>query len=136
PALAAAAAVALNLAEELSRLVANALHATVPRMASPIEPPTCWPVLSRLEATPVSSSRTLLSASSDSGTNIRPNPNAATIIGPSRPPAYELVSLTWDSQNRPPAPNTEPTSSSGRAPIRATSCEADHCIATAANGRA
>jgi hypothetical protein len=31
------------------KLVATALHATVPRTASPIEPPTCWPTLTRLE---------------------------------------------------------------------------------------
>jgi hypothetical protein len=33
------------------KLLATALRATVPRMASPIEPPTCWPTSSRLEAT-------------------------------------------------------------------------------------
>jgi len=31
-------------------------QATVPNTASPVEPPTCWPVLSRLEATPESCS--------------------------------------------------------------------------------
>src|SRR6476661_1774951 len=35
-------------------LFATALHATVPRIASPIEPPTCWPVFSSEDATPVS----------------------------------------------------------------------------------
>jgi hypothetical protein len=36
------------------RLLATALQATVPRTASPIEPPTCCPTLIRLDATPAS----------------------------------------------------------------------------------
>src|SRR6185437_5559246 len=35
-------------------LLATALHATVPRIASPIDPPTCWPVFSSEDATPAS----------------------------------------------------------------------------------
>ena len=33
-------------------LLATVVQATVPRAAKPIAPPTCWPVLSRLEARP------------------------------------------------------------------------------------
>jgi hypothetical protein len=43
------------------RLLAAVLQATVPRMASPIELPTCCPTLIRLDATLVSSLRTLVS---------------------------------------------------------------------------
>src|SRR5580698_9694244 len=68
------------------RLVATVLHATVPRTASPIEPPTCWPTLSMLDATPASALPTLVSETRDSGTNTRPSPSAVSIIGPSRPP--------------------------------------------------
>src|SRR5271166_3630163 len=68
------------------RLFATALHATVPSTARPSAPPTCWPVLSRLEATPASVLATLVSAISESGTKISPMPAAVTIIGPSRPP--------------------------------------------------
>src|SRR5258708_2798420 len=69
------------------RLLANVLHATVPSTASPIEPPTCWPVLSRLDATPAVCSSTLTSAVRFIGTNTKPRPNAVTIIGPRIPPA-------------------------------------------------
>jgi hypothetical protein len=54
PALAAAAAWDRGL-------LATALHATVPTTASPIDPPTCRPTLTRLDATPASLSRTLVS---------------------------------------------------------------------------
>ena len=66
-------------------LVATALHATVPSTASPIDPPTCWPMFSSDDATPASVSATLVSETSDSGTNISPIPSAVTIIGPSSP---------------------------------------------------
>ena len=69
------------------RLVDTALHATVPRMARPIDPPTCWPVFSSEDATPASLSATLVSATSDSGTKVSPMPSAVTIIGPSSPEA-------------------------------------------------
>ena len=36
------------------RLLATALQATVPTTASPIEPPTCCPTLTRLDAAPAS----------------------------------------------------------------------------------
>ena len=68
-------------------LLATALHATVPRIASPIEPPTCWPVFSSEDATPVSLLATLASATSDIGTKISPKPNAVTSMGPSSPEA-------------------------------------------------
>ena len=66
----------------------------------------------------------MVSATSDIGTKISPMPNAVSIIGPSRPPAYVLCSLIRDSQNIPPVPSTAPVIISGRAPIRLTSCEA------------
>ena len=68
-------------------LVATALHATVPRIASPIDPPTCWPVFSSEDATPASLSATLVSATSEIGTKISPMPSAVTSIGPSSPEA-------------------------------------------------
>ena len=68
-------------------LFATALHATVPRIASPIEPPTCWPVFNSDEATPASLSPTLDSATSEIGTNSSPRPSAVTSIGPSSPEA-------------------------------------------------
>src|SRR5690348_4230538 len=55
PAFAAAATWVLTL-------FATAVQATVPSSASPIAPPTCWAVLSRLEATPESCSATLCRA--------------------------------------------------------------------------
>ena len=64
---------------------ATALHATVPRIASPIDPPTCWPTFSSDDATPASLSATLISETSDSGTKISPIPSAVTSIGPSSP---------------------------------------------------
>ncbi len=69
------------------RLLATAPQATVPRIASPTDPPTCRPVLSRPDAAPVSLSATLASATSDSGTKVSPMPNPVTSIGPSSPPA-------------------------------------------------
>jgi hypothetical protein len=59
----------------------------VPSTASPIDPPTCWPAFSSDDATPASPSATLVSETSDIGTNISPMPAAVTIIGPSMPPA-------------------------------------------------
>ena len=44
----------------LLTLLDTALHATVPSSASPIEPPICCPVLTRLEATPLSSGNVVL----------------------------------------------------------------------------
>src|SRR6201997_4244654 len=102
---------------------ATADHATVPSIARPIDPPTCCPVLSSDDATPVSLFGTFASATSDSGTNVSPIPRPVSIIGPSRPPAYELCSVTRDSQNMPTAASSGPPVISGRAPIRATSCE-------------
>ena len=67
-------------------LLATVVQATVPRAARPIAPPTCWPVLSRLEARPESSSRTRDRATSESGTNSKPRPVAVTRTGPSSPP--------------------------------------------------
>ena len=66
---------------------ATADQATVPRIARPTAPPTCCPVLSSDDATPVSLFGTFASASSDSGTNVSPIPSPVSIIGPSRPPA-------------------------------------------------
>src|SRR3984957_3367044 len=104
-------------------LDAPADQATVPRIARPIDPPTCCPVLSSDDATPVSLFGTFASATSDSGTNVSPMPRPVSIIGPSMPPAYELCSVSRDSQNMPPAASSGPKVISGRAPIRATSCE-------------
>src|SRR5258708_20023928 len=102
---------------------ATADQATVPRIARPIDPPTCWPVLSSDDATPVSLFGTFASATRDSGTNVSPIPRPVSISGPSSPPAYVLVSEIRDSQNMPAAANSGPTVISGRAPILATSCE-------------
>ena len=84
PVLAAAAA---SAATWLRALFDTTVQATVPSTASPIAPPTCWPVLSRLEASPASRSWTLDRATRVSGMNSMPSPAAVTIIGPSRPPA-------------------------------------------------
>ena len=78
-------AAAVAWATWLRTLFATAVQVTVPSAASPIAPPTCWPVLSRLEATPESSSRTRVSATSESGTNSMPSPAEVTSIGPSSP---------------------------------------------------
>src|SRR6201982_2107913 len=75
PAFAAAATWVLTL-------FATAVQATVPSSASPIAPPTCWAVLSRLEATPESCSATLYRATRASGTNTRPSPSELTSVGP------------------------------------------------------
>ena len=82
---AAAGACAAAVAAE-RRLLATALHATVPSSASPIDPPTCWPVFSSEDATPASLFGTPASATSDIGTKISPIPKPTIIIGPSRPP--------------------------------------------------
>ena len=68
-------------------LLATTVQATVPSTASPIEPPTCWPVLRKLAATPDSWSATLDMATRVTGTNSRPSPAAMTSIGPSTAPA-------------------------------------------------
>src|SRR5258707_3257647 len=102
---------------------ATADQATVPRIARPIDPPTCCPVLSSDDATPESLFGTFASATRDSGTNVSPIPRPTSIIGPSSPPAYVLCSVIRDSQSMPPAANSGPTVISGRAPILATSCE-------------
>src|SRR6266699_564924 len=65
------------------RLSAAVVQAIVPSAASPIAPPTCWPVLSRLAATPACCSATLCRATRASGTNSRPSPEEVTSIGPS-----------------------------------------------------
>lgn len=66
-------------------LLATALQATVPRMASPIDPPTCWPTFSSDEATPASLSATLISATSDSGTKISPHAGRGDHHRPEQP---------------------------------------------------
>ena len=63
------------------------VQATVPRIASPIEPPTTWPVLIRLEARPASALSTLDREVKVSGVNSRPRPAPVSSVGPSRPPA-------------------------------------------------
>src|ERR1700756_2992840 len=105
------------------RLDATADHATVPRIARPTAPPTCCPVLSSDDATPVSLCGTFASATRDSGTNVSPIPRPHGIIEQSGPPAYVLCSVIRDSQNMPPAASSGPPVISGRAPILATSCE-------------
>src|SRR5215469_3057920 len=80
-----AAAAAADTCER--RLFATALQATVPSTASPSAPPICWPTLTRLEATPVSLSATLVSETTNSGAKISPRPAAVSNIGPSRPEA-------------------------------------------------
>ena len=62
------------------------VEATVPRIASPIEAPTTWPVLIRLEARPASASCTLDREVKVSGVNSRPRPAPVSSVGPSRPP--------------------------------------------------
>src|SRR6202012_6203392 len=88
---------------------ATADQATVPRIARPIDPPTCWPTLSSDDATPVSLFGTFASATRDSGTNVSPIPRPVSIIGPSSPPVYVLCSVLRDSQNIPPAASLGPT---------------------------
>ena len=71
----------------LRALSAATVQAAVPRTARPMEPPTCWPVLSRLEATPESPSLTRDSAVNDSGTDSSPSPQPTTRVGPRTVPA-------------------------------------------------
>ena len=52
------------------------LAASVERIASPSEPPTCWAVLNSPEASPASSLETPPVPSSVIGTNVRPMPEA------------------------------------------------------------
>ena len=86
----------------LRALFATAVQARpVPSVASPIAPPTTWPVLSRLEASPESWSRTRLSATSDSGTNSRLSPTPIASIGPSSPLAYVVCTVTRENQYMP-----------------------------------
>jgi SRSO17 transposase len=66
---------------------ATAVQATVPRIASPIAPPTCCPTLGRLEARPASLSSTLAMATRVTGMNSRPSPAPVTSVGPIKPPA-------------------------------------------------
>ena len=117
------------------RLLATALQATVPRIASPIAPPTCCPTLTRLEATPVSSLFTLVSPTRLMGTNSGPGPGSGS--PPSIPPTKVLCSVSRDSQNIPDAEITLPAISSGRAPIRLSACCAIAVVARTAgtNGR-
>src|SRR5580698_8371031 len=84
-------------------LFATVVQATVPSRASLIEPPTCWPVLSRLAAAPAVEAWTLDRATTDSGMNSMPSPAPATSVGPSSPVVSWLFSLIRDSQNIPPA---------------------------------
>src|SRR5260370_26916535 len=113
------------------------VQVTVPRAASPIAPPTCWPVLSRLDATPESSPRTLLSATSDSGTNSMPSPAEVTSIGPSRPLTYWLCTVRCENQYMPTAVIDAPATMNGRAPTRLMSWDTTPDISTTvpANGR-
>ena len=134
----ACAAAAAAWATWCLTLLDTAVQVTVPRAASPIAPPTCWPVLSRLEATPESSPRTRVSATSDSGTNSMPRLAEVTSMWPSRPLMYVLCSVTCENQYTPPAVTAAPVSVSGGAPTRPTSCETIPDITTimAANGSA
>src|SRR5258708_6345933 len=100
----------------------TALQVTVPSAARPIAPPTCWPVFSRLEATPESSPRTRVSATSDSGTNSMPRPAEVTSMGPSRPLADVVCSLMCENQYIPPAVTAPPGSLNRRAPVADTRC--------------
>ena len=65
-------------------LCATEVQATVPIAATPIEPPTCWPMLSRLDAAPASSFLTCKTTISVSGTNMRPMPTLSSYMGASR----------------------------------------------------
>src|SRR5690242_19014072 len=118
-------------------LFATVVQATVPSSASPIAPPTCWAVLSRLEATPESCSATLCRATRASGTNTRPTPGELTRLGPSSWLPYPACSVSRENQNIPPATAAVPATISGRGPICGTSCEASaEAITTpTANGR-
>ena len=106
------------------RLFATAVQATVPRIARPIAPPTCWPMLSSDDATPVSAC---------SAPSPAPPATAARTSAPCRGRSASsaragrrrtcCARVIRDSQNMPPAASSGPPVISGRAPIRATSCE-------------
>jgi len=80
------AAAAMDAAE-LRAVLATTVQATVPSRASPIDPPTCWPTLGRLDARPASWSGTFDRAIRVTGMNSMPSPAAVTSVGPSSPPA-------------------------------------------------
>ena len=100
-------------------LFATAVHATVPT-ASPIEPPTCWPVFSRLEATPATAGWT--QGQGDHGQrheqHARQAPGDQHQAGQ---PAGVVAVLADAGQPEQPAGRGGPAISSGRAPIRGTS---------------
>src|ERR1700722_4500141 len=85
PALAAVAAAALAASAEGRAVLDTTVQATVPGRPRPIEPPTCWPTLGRLAASPASRSGTLDKAIRVTGMNSVPSPAAVTIRGPSSP---------------------------------------------------
>ena len=58
--------------------------ATVESTATPSAPPTCWDVLMRPEARPASCGFVPATAPIVTGTNEKPRPAPATIIGPRR----------------------------------------------------
>lgn len=104
---------------------------------APGEPGRQRMVVDLLDATPASSSRTLVSPTRKISTNSGPRPAPRTVFGPSIPPGNVLCSVIRDSQNIAPAAIRLPVISSDRAPIRVTACYVTTVVTRTAgmNGR-
>src|SRR6185503_440518 len=100
---------------------AAVIQATLPRAASPTEPPTSGATLTTLEASPESAGLTRHRASATKGTETRLNPKAAMMKAPKTWPRWLSVAPVRDSQYIPPAPDRDPATISGRGPMRGSS---------------
>src|ERR1051326_6849715 len=101
-------------------LLDTTVHTTLPSVAKPIAMPTCWPVLSRLAATPASCGPTPAVPVIVIGTKISPKPIEVSAIGPNTPPKEVECSLICTYHKVPPTDTTPPASIRIRGPVRAT----------------
>src|SRR3984957_14448078 len=93
--------------------------------AVPIEPPSCWPVLTDAEATPVSCGRTPYVPVLNAVENISPMPRPVTMIGPRMSVAYPEWGPIRVSQGIPAAARTRRAETIGLGPMRGISTMLD-----------
>src|ERR1700733_13734542 len=114
----------------LVRYGATAPAKIVLRRDVPIEPPTCWPVLSVAEAAPVSCGATPNVPVFIDGAIVKPKPSPATTSGRGTPPPNLEGTPILASHTRLPAASSMPAVTSGLGPSRGSSTTLDRLAAT------
>src|SRR5690242_2462178 len=98
--------------------------ATAERMARPSALPICWDEFSSPAARPAWSDGTPALAAAVTETNTDPAPSDITRNPGSRSLGYEPCRGTLDTYQIPAAATRQPATTTGRVPMRVTSCEA------------